>query len=81
MKHQNIIYKNNYMKNFLKLMLLSLIVVISSCKKSDFAGSYADPSKISVSTIEKQYAGFLKSNSDYSNHLNQHRIPTHIYIL
>lgn len=65
MKHQNIIYKNNYMKNFLKLMLLSLIVVVSSCKKSDFAGSYADPSKISVSTIEKQYAGFLKSNSDY----------------
>jgi hypothetical protein len=65
MKHQNIIYKNNYMKNFLKLMLLSLIVVVSSCKKSDFAGSYADPSKISVSTIEKQFAGFLKSNSDY----------------
>ena len=65
MKHQNIIYKNNYMKNILKLMLLSLIVVVSSCSKSDFADSYADPSKISVSTIEKQYAGFLKSNSDY----------------
>jgi hypothetical protein len=65
MKHQNIIYKNNYMKNFLKLMLLSLIVVVTSCQKSDFAGSYADPSKISVSTIEKQFAGFLKSNSDY----------------
>jgi len=65
MKHQNIIYKNNYMKNFLKLMLLSLVVLVASCKKSDFAGSYADPSKISVSTIEKQFAGFLKSNSDY----------------
>ena len=65
MKHQNIIYKNNYMKNILKLMLLSLIVVVSSCSKSDFADSYADPSKISVSTIEKQYAVFLKSNSDY----------------
>ena len=53
------------MKNFLKLMLLSLIVLVASCKKSDFADSYADPSKISVSTIEKQFAGFLKSNSDY----------------
>ena len=65
MKHQNIIYKNKYMKNFLKMMLLSLIVIVSSCKKTDFADSYADPSKISVSTIEKQYAGFLKSNSSY----------------
>ena len=65
MKHQNIIYKNNYMKNFLKLMLLSLIVLVASCKKTDFADSYADPSKISVSTIEKQFAGFLKSNSSY----------------
>lgn len=53
------------MKNFLKLMLISLIVIVSSCKKTDFADSYADPSKISVSTIEKQFAGFLKSNSSY----------------
>ncbi len=65
MKHQNIIYKNKYMKNFLKMMVLSLIVIVSSCKKTDFADSYADPSKISVTTIEKQYAGFLKSNSSY----------------
>ena len=65
MNHQNIIYKNNYMKNFLIMMMLSLMVVATSCKKSDFADSYADPSKISTSTIEKQFAGFLKSNSDY----------------
>jgi len=38
---------------------------VSSCKKTDFADSYADPSKISVSSVEKQFAGFLKSNSSY----------------
>jgi Starch-binding associating with outer membrane len=65
MKHQNIIYKINYMKNFLIMMTLSLMVVVTSCKKTDFADSYADPSKISVSNIEKQYAGFLKANSSY----------------
>lgn len=65
MKHQNIIYKINYMKNFLIMMTLSLMVVVTSCKKTDFADSYADPSKISVTNIEKQYAGFLKSNSSY----------------
>lgn len=53
------------MKNFLIILMLSLSVIFTSCKKTDFADSYADPSKISTSTVEKQYAGFLSSNSSY----------------
>jgi len=50
-------------KIFLALAVLG--VVISSCSKSDFADAYADPSKISVTTVEKQYSGFLQTNKDY----------------
>lgn len=46
-------------------MLVALPVLYTSCKKSDFADSYADPSKISVTTVEKQYTGFLNANRDY----------------
>jgi hypothetical protein len=40
-------------------------VLVSSCSKSDFADDYADPSKISTTTVEKQYSGFLQTNKDY----------------
>lgn len=45
--------------------LAVLGVVISSCSKSDFADNYADPSKITTTTVEKQYSGFLQTNKDY----------------
>lgn len=53
------------MKKLLIITSLSLGVALTSCKKADFADNYADPSKISVTSVEKQYAGFLKSNSTY----------------
>jgi hypothetical protein len=53
------------MKKLLIITSLSLGVALTSCKKADFADNYADPSKISVTSVEKQYAGFLKSNSTF----------------
>lgn len=53
------------MKKLLIITSLSLGVALTSCKKADFADNYADPSKISVTSVEKQYAGFLQSNVDY----------------
>ncbi|HYE56022.1 MAG TPA: SusD/RagB family nutrient-binding outer membrane lipoprotein [Chitinophagaceae bacterium] len=49
------------------LFILALILAgTTACKKSDFADAYADPSKISQTTVEKQFTGFLTSYS-YSN--------------
>lgn len=47
------------------IALTVLGVVVSSCSKSDFAEDYADPSKISTTTVEKQFSGFLQTNKDY----------------
>lgn len=53
------------MKKFIILITIGLSVGFTSCQKSEFADSYADPSKISTTTVEKQYAGFLQTSSDY----------------
>lgn len=53
------------MKKLLFYLSLGLIVVLSSCTKSDFDENYSDPSKISTSTVEKQFAGFLQTNRGY----------------
>jgi hypothetical protein len=60
----------NYNKNrYMNRILFTLVVVLSlgstACKKSDFSDAYSDPSKVSETTVEKQYAGFLISNKDY----------------
>ncbi len=47
------------------IALTVLGVMVSSCSKSDFADAYADPSKISTTTVEKQFSGFLQTNKDY----------------
>lgn len=47
------------------MLATAATVGYTGCKKADFASSYADPSKISVTTVEKQFAGFLNSNKDY----------------
>ncbi len=46
-------------------MAIGLTAAFTACTKSDFKESYADPSKISVTSVEKQFAGFLVSNRGY----------------
>ncbi len=53
------------MKKLLFFLSIGIAAGITSCTKSDFKDSYADPSKISTTTVEKQFAGFLQSNKDY----------------
>ncbi|MEP7109200.1 MAG: SusD/RagB family nutrient-binding outer membrane lipoprotein [Ferruginibacter sp.] len=53
------------MKKVLFMLTLALTVGFIACKKSDFKDSYADPSKISVTSVEKQFTGFLGSNRWY----------------
>jgi tetratricopeptide (TPR) repeat protein len=53
------------MKKILFISSLAAVLAVSSCKKADFANSYTDPSKIAVSSVEKQFAGFVNSNLGY----------------
>lgn len=46
-------------------LTIILTVATTACKKSDFQESYADPSKISTTSVGKQFAGFLVSNREY----------------
>src|ERR1051325_5098475 len=51
-----------------KIFLIAAAIIatgITSCKKSDFADAYINRSKVSSTTVEKQYAGFLSSDLDY----------------
>jgi len=43
---------------------LSAIVSVTSCKKSAFEEFYRDPSKVSSTTIDKQFAGLFYNNRD-----------------
>lgn len=49
------------MKKILFLLSVVLLAGFAACKKSDFAESYPDPSKIPVSSMAKQFAGVLTS--------------------
>jgi Starch-binding associating with outer membrane len=53
------------MKKLLFILAIALTVFNTGCKKADFEDAYADPSKISTTTVEKQFAGFLVSNREY----------------
>ena len=53
------------MKKLFFILTVILAVELTACKKSDFADAYADPSKISTTTVEKQFAGFLVTNREY----------------
>jgi len=53
------------MKKISSLILAGLLLSAVSCKESDFTDSYADPSKIAETTVEKQFTGFLQSTKDY----------------
>ena len=58
-----------------KILLVTVAVVtigFTACKKKDFSDAYADPGKISTSSVDKQFAGTLVSrmwsNSDKGQH-------------
>jgi tetratricopeptide (TPR) repeat protein len=73
------------MKKILFILATGLAVVFTACTKSDFKDSYADPSKISVTSAEKQFSGFLASNRwyvlpDYWNYFVVLRTTVNRYI-
>ncbi|MDD5149207.1 MAG: SusD/RagB family nutrient-binding outer membrane lipoprotein [Flavobacterium sp.] len=51
----------------LSLILAVLISAMSfdACTKDDFSENYSDPSKISTTTLDKQFAGLLYTNREY----------------
>ena len=53
------------MKTSKYILVTVLLLSIFSCQKQDFEDAYADPSKIAVTSTEKQFSGFLQSNTDY----------------
>jgi hypothetical protein len=53
------------MKKISLLVLSGLLLLAVSCKEDEFASRYADPAKVSKTTIEKQYTGFLGAANDY----------------
>jgi hypothetical protein len=53
------------MKKKIFVLTTGLAMIFAACTKSDFKDSYTDPSKISTTSVEKQFAGFLQSNKDY----------------
>jgi hypothetical protein len=57
--------KNRYMNKILFTMAVVLSLGYTACKKADFSDAYSDPSKVSGTTVEKQFAGFLVNIKDY----------------
>lgn len=53
------------MKKIFSIIAMASVVVLSSCSKSDIADKYIDPSKVSSTTVDKQFAGFLAANQDF----------------
>lgn len=52
-------------KSIILYTAIVFIATFSSCSKSQFADDYKNPLKVSSTTIEKQFAGFLGANVDY----------------
>jgi len=53
------------MKSKIYIAFFALVVLSVACQKADFESSYADPSKITATTVEKQFTGFLNANKWY----------------
>ena len=53
------------MYNRILILAVTLSVGFTACQKQDFEDAYTDPSKISVSSVEKQFAGFLQTNREF----------------
>lgn len=47
------------------LTILIMGIVLNACSKDDFSENYADPAKISTTTLDKQFAGLLYTNRNY----------------
>ena len=50
-----------------KILFITIISTLGfiSCQKDEFINAYTDPSKIAETSVEKQFTGFLKANSEY----------------
>ncbi|XOV94497.1 MAG: SusD/RagB family nutrient-binding outer membrane lipoprotein [Bacteroidota bacterium] len=50
-----------------KILLITIFtsILAFSCSESDFEDAYADPGKISSTSIDRQFTGFLLQNKDY----------------
>ncbi|MBW6536263.1 MAG: SusD/RagB family nutrient-binding outer membrane lipoprotein [Mariniphaga sp.] len=66
------------------LILISTLFIISACNKTEFENAYTDPSKISATTVEKQFTGFMQANvtwvvPDYWDYFVVRRITSNRY--
>ena len=53
------------MKKLSIILSIVMATAISGCTEADFSENYANPSKVSTATVEKQFAGMLVANKDY----------------
>ncbi len=53
------------MKKLSSYLVAGLLLGTVACQESEFTERYANPAKISETTIEKQYTGFMVANMDY----------------
>lgn len=44
---------------------LVFVLVITGCTKKQFSDAYTDPTKVTTTTVDRQFAGFLSSNLNY----------------
>lgn len=45
------------------IFILSILFAVAACTNDDFKDAYPNPSKVSTTSVEKQFAGFLQANS------------------
>lgn len=50
------------MRKLLYTSLAVAAIALASCSQSDFEDAYKDPSKVTTTTVPKQFAGFMKIN-------------------
>ncbi len=59
------IQKRNIMK--IKNIILAILLAsfFAACQMTEFEENYTDPSKVSETSVEKQFSGFMLSNREY----------------
>jgi hypothetical protein len=53
------------MNKKISILAISLSLSFTACQVSDFENAYTNPSKIAVSSVEKQFTGFLQTNRNF----------------
>ncbi|MFO7826059.1 MAG: SusD/RagB family nutrient-binding outer membrane lipoprotein [Cyclobacterium sp.] len=53
------------MKNKIVLLTLVALSSLAGCEYSEFEENYTDPSKVSETSVEKQFTGFIIANRNY----------------